>query len=110
MLIVKTLLKLSDKIGKNIQSKKIKLLDLVKESEIRATEEEIKSSRSILSELSASNTSVFDVCILINIHAETEEVLRDKVERVQTTISSLGFRYVEVLRKVLHLLLVPYQS
>ena len=86
-------------IDKNIQSKKIKLLDLVKESEIRSAEEEIKSSRSILSELSASNTSVFDVCILINIHANTEEILRDKVERVQTTISSLGFRYVEVLRK-----------
>lgn len=86
-------------IDKNIQSKKVKLLDLVKESEIRSTEEEIKSSRSILSELSASNTSVFDVCVLINIHARDQQELRDKVERVQTTISSLGFRYVEVLRK-----------
>lgn len=86
-------------IDKNIQSKKVKLVDLQKESEIRSTEEEIKSSRNILAEVSASNTAVFDVCVLINIHAKSEEELRDKVERVQTTISSLGFRYVEVLRK-----------
>lgn len=86
-------------IDKNIQNKKVKLIDLVKESEIRRAEEEIKSSRSILEEISANSSHVFDVCILINVHATSEDELREKVERVQTSISSLGLRYVEVLRK-----------
>lgn len=86
-------------IDRNIMSNKVRLHDIKKESEIRATENEIKSSQNILSEISSQNSAVFDTALIINIHAETEEDLRNKTERVQTVISSLSLRYIELLRK-----------
>ena len=85
--------------NKNIIGKRHQLAETRNESDIISMENEIESSKTVLKDISGNSSSVFDVCIIVDVEASTEEELTQKMDRIKTIISSMSMRFVIPYRK-----------
>lgn len=88
-----------DSLDRKINSIHFQKEDLKKESQKQELERQEESAKKILNQIASGSVTVQNVLLIIDVFANSENELRDKVNIVKNLLSSLSIKSFEPLRK-----------